>query len=159
MHSWAAVLGCVSVRRIVCFARAGSGAGWALHANDRREMLSSEDRQAVDTIEEASTAVLTLAEGLEQTELLGSRLTKLEIRRQLLSAVDAHAALSARAREAMEELDFSGWASVGQRIREGGESEINASWMAIQAMAPATLGWIRFYKSQKPELFTPPDEE
>src|SRR5450755_586304 len=117
------------------------------------EMLTSEDRQAVDTIENASTAVLTLSEGLEQSELLGSRLTKQEIRRQLLSACDAHAALSLDAREAMEELDFGGWASTGQRIREGGESEVNASWLAIRAMAPTTLGWIRFYRSQKPELF------
>lgn len=127
-------------------------------AKNSTEMLSLEDRQAVDTIEEASTAVLTLAEGLEQTELLGSRLTKFEIRRQLLSAVDAHAALSPAARQALEELDFSGWESTGQRIREGGEAEINASWMAIQAMAPTTLGWIRFYKSKNPELFVPPDE-
>jgi len=118
------------------------------------EMLTSEDRQAVDTIENASTAVLTLSEGLEQTELIGSRLTKQEIRHQLLSASDAHAALSAAAREAMEELDFGGWASTGQRIREGGESEVDACWLAIRAIAPTTLGWIRFYRSQKPELFS-----
>ena len=117
-------------------------------------MLPSEDRQAVTTIENASTAVLTLADGLEQAELLASRLTKQEIRRQLLSACDAHAALSAEAREAMEELDFAGWASTGLRIREGGESEVNASWFAIRAMAPTTLGWVRFYRSQKPELFS-----
>lgn len=116
-------------------------------------MLSREDRQAIDTIEDASTGVLTLAEGLEQSELLGSRLTKQEIRRQLLLASDAHARLSKEAREAMEELDYSGWESTGRRIREGGESEVNASWIAIQALAPTTLGWIRVYRSQKPELF------
>lgn len=120
-------------------------------------MLTIEDRQAVDAIENACTGVLTLAEGLEQTELLASRLTKYEILRELLVACDAHAALSAGAREAMEELDWGGWASIGQRIREGGEAEIKASWLAIRAMAPTTLGWIRFYRSQKPEWFSLPE--
>jgi uncharacterized protein with HEPN domain len=121
-------------------------------------MLTLEDCQAVGAIEEASTAVLTLSEGLEQTELLASRLTKHEILRQLLSACEAHAALSTEARLAMEELDFEGWSNTGQRIREGGESEANACWFAIRAMAPTTLGWIRFYRSQKPELFSLPEE-
>jgi len=121
-------------------------------------MLTSADRDALGIIENACTGVLTLSEGLEQAELLASRLTKQEIRRQLLSACDAHAALSADAREAMEELDFAGWVSAGQRIREGGESETNACWLAIRAMAPSTLGWIRFYRSRKPELFSLPEE-
>ena len=82
------------------------------------ERMTFADRQAVDTIEDASTAVLTLCEGLEQTELFGSRLTKQEVLRQLLSACDAHATLSPDAREAMEELDFAGWASTGQRSRD-----------------------------------------
>jgi uncharacterized protein with HEPN domain len=111
-------------------------------------MLTDKDREALDTIENASTAVLTLSEGLEQSELLASRLTNHEIRRQLLCACDAHAALSAEAREMLEELDFVGWASAGERIRAGGESEVNASWLAIRAMAPTTLGWIRFYRSR-----------
>ena len=117
-------------------------------------MLISEDRLAVDIIENACTAVLTLSEGLEQTELMASRFTKHEIRRQLLSTCDAHAALSAEAHEALEELDFAGWVGIGQRILEGGESEVHASWLAIRAMAPTTLGWVRFYRSQKPELFS-----
>lgn len=116
-------------------------------------MLTHEDLRALDIIEEASTAVLTLSEGLEQNELLSSRLTKFEIRRQLLSVCDAHASLSAEAHGALEELDFGGWAIVGQRIREGGDSEGKASWLAIRAMAPTTLGWVRFYRSRKPELF------
>jgi len=121
-------------------------------------MLTSEDRQAVGCIEDACTGVLTLAEGLEQSELLASRLTKHEILRQLSSVCDAHASLSAEACAAMEELDFEGWANTAQRIREGGESEANASWFAIRAMAPTTLGWIRFYRSQKAELFSLPEE-
>jgi len=121
-------------------------------------MLTREDQKAVDAIEDASTGVLTLSEGLEQTELLSSRLTRHEIRRLLLSACDAHASLSFEARLAMEELDFGGWAIVGQRIREGGESEANARWLAIRSMAPTALGWIRFYRSQKPELFSVPEE-
>jgi len=116
-------------------------------------MLTSADRDALGIIDNACTGVLTLSEGLEQAELLASRLTKQEIRRLLLSACDAHAALSAAAREAMEELDFGGWATAGERIREGGESEIDACWLAIRAMAPSALGWIRFYRSRKPELF------
>jgi len=121
-------------------------------------MLTREDRQRVAAIEDATTAVLTLCEGLEQSELLSSRLTKREIRRHLLLACDAHASLSVEARLAMEELDFGGWAIAGQRIREGGASEAHASWLAIRAMTPATLGWIRFYRSQKPDLFSRPDE-
>ncbi|HEY0469401.1 MAG TPA: hypothetical protein VGC79_34665 [Polyangiaceae bacterium] len=121
-------------------------------------MLTSEEQQTVAAIENSCTAVLTLSEGLEQTELLASRLTKYEIRRELLNVCDAHAGLSADAREAMEELDFAGWLSIGQRIRAGGESEANACWLAIRALAPTTLGWIRFYRSQKPALFSRSEE-
>ena len=116
-------------------------------------MLTREDCQAVDAIEDASTSVLTLAEGLTPAELRTSRLTKFELRRQLLRMCDAHAALSAAARERMEELDFDGWANTRRRLCEGGESESSASWIAIGAMAPTTLGWIRFYRSRNPELF------
>lgn len=122
-------------------------------------MLTNADRLAVKAIEDAATSVLTLAEGLEQSELASSRLTKGEIVRQLLIACAAYASLSVEARVTLEELDFGGWAIIELRLREGGESAASASWLAIRAMAPTTLTWIRFYRSQKPELFYSSDRE
>ena len=55
-------------------------------------------------IEQTGTAVVTLIEGLEQSVLLRSGLTRGEVLRQLKTLADSAAQMEAPAREAMPEL-------------------------------------------------------
>lgn len=60
-------------------------------------------------IEQAATAVATLVEGLEQNELLRSRLTRAEVLRQLKTLADSVGQIEPAARAEMPELDWDGW--------------------------------------------------
>ncbi|HET9934481.1 MAG TPA: hypothetical protein VFQ35_27445 [Polyangiaceae bacterium] len=116
--------------------------------------LSTADVAAIDLIESAATGVLTLAEGLDADELSRSRLTQFEVRRGLLQAASAALALSERALASMPELDVSGWRHTKQRLDTPTGTDAHSVWFAVQALAPATIGWIRFYRARHPELFS-----
>jgi hypothetical protein len=105
-------------------------------------------------IEQSGTAVATLVEGLEQSELLRSRLTRGEVLRQLKTLASSVAQMEAHARDAMPELDWSGWDSMRARF-EGppGEALDTALWFACESLVPATLLWLRVYQQSQPELF------
>ena len=98
--------------------------------------------------------MLTLVEGLTPEELAHSRLTRHEVRRHLESAVAAAAALSRAARDAMPEVDFDAWQKVGEGLAKDALAEGNATQLAIHALGPASLGWLRYYRAHHPELFT-----
>lgn len=105
-------------------------------------------------IEQAGTAIATLVEGLEQDELLRSRLTRAEVLRQLKILADSAAQLGASARDAMPELDWSGWDSMRERFdAPPGEALDTALWFACESLVPATLLWLRVYQQSQPELF------
>jgi hypothetical protein len=110
-------------------------------------MMHIEDFARLETISAAATGVLTMAEGLERAELDGSRITRREISRLLLVAADAVSALSSEARAALVELDVRAWQLTAERLRAGGDTESDARWFATHALAPATLGWLDFYRS------------
>lgn len=109
--------------------------------------MHSQDLNSLETIATAATSVLTIAEGLERTELDGSRITGHEISRLLLVIVDAVRRLSDEARAAMPELDIQAWLIAGQQLHLGGTPAKDARWFGIQALAPATLGWLQVYRS------------
>lgn len=104
---------------------------------------------ALGAVEAALTAVLTLAEGLSHAELLGSRLTRREVRRQLLDASSALAALGAAGRDRFAELDWDGFAAATQGLRIGGAAEDDALRVAVAELAPGVLSWIRVYRRQR----------
>lgn len=116
-------------------------------------MLPTEDLLRIEAFEQATTSLLTLTESLEREELARARLTRLEVRRCLLDATSAIGALSAEAQEALPELDRAAWRATQRRLDAGEAVESETAWFAIQALAPTTLGWLRFYRSQQPELF------
>ncbi|MHB9119136.1 MAG: hypothetical protein ACYC2R_12810 [Burkholderiales bacterium] len=105
-------------------------------------------------IEEAGTAVLILSEGLEQAELLGSRLTRAEVLRQVGVMAETAANLPAQTRAVLAEVDWDGWESMARRLDAGGGAADEALWFAVRSLVPAALMWLRVYRQNQPELFT-----
>lgn len=104
-------------------------------------------------IEEAGVAVLTLTEGLEKDEFLASRLTRTETQRQLKIMGESAANLPPRMHALLAEVDWCGWQRVSQRLGASGDSERDALWFAVRALVPATLMWLRVYRTNQPEVF------
>jgi uncharacterized protein with HEPN domain len=105
-------------------------------------------------IEQAGTSVAILIEGLEREDLLRTRLTRLEVLRQLKVLADSLAQLGGYAREALPELDWDGWNSIRTRFdAQPGEALDEALWFACESLVPATLLWLRVYQQSQPELF------
>ncbi len=105
-------------------------------------------------IEAAGVAVLTLTEAVEEAELLGSRLTRREVERQLGVIADSAARLDAATRETVAEVDWAAWQALQPLLRQGGGSELDqALWQAVSERLPATLAWMRTYRANQPELF------
>lgn len=101
---------------------------------------------ALERLDAALTAVLTLAEGLDRSELARAPLTRAEIRRQLGLAIIAVEGLWADSTAPeMPELDPGAWSRIASNLACGGQPEQDAIWYAIQQLAPATLGWCRVY--------------
>ena len=104
-------------------------------------------------IEEASIAVLTLAEGLEKEEFLNSRLTRAEVRRQVKVMTDIAGKLPPQTCTLMAEVDWAGWAATARQLNEPGQAADDALWFAARSLIPATVMWLRVYRNNQPELF------
>lgn len=104
-------------------------------------------------IEEAGVGVMILTEGLEEAELLGSRLTRAEVQRQVKSMSDAAARLPGDTRKLLAEIDWDGWQAVARQLNEGGAATDTALWFAARSLVPAMLMWLRVYRQNQPELF------
>lgn len=106
------------------------------------------------TMEEAGEGVLTLTEGLQDAELLGSRLTRSEVARQLRMLTEAAMALPIELRNNMPEVDWAGIGAAGSALAgPAGAALDDALLFASHALVPATLMWMRVYKEQHPEWF------
>jgi uncharacterized protein with HEPN domain len=105
-------------------------------------------------MEQAGISVATLIEGLERAELLRSRLTRAEVLRHLKILADSAAQVEPVMREAMPELDWSGWTSMGAHFAApAGAARDDAIWFACTSLTPATLLWLRVYRQSQPALF------
>jgi uncharacterized protein with HEPN domain len=105
------------------------------------------------TLEEAGTAILTLVDGIAEAQFRASRLTRAEVRRQLLLMCAAAADLERAARERMPELEWSAWNDTSLRLQTNGPEADAAMWFAIGSLVPATLTWLRVYRKEQPGLF------
>ena len=103
-------------------------------------------------IEEAGIAVLTLTEGLEQDEFLASRLTRAETQRQVRIMSESAANLPPQMQTTLAEVDWGGWHTVARQLGASGDAE-DALWFAVRSLVPATLMWLRVYRTNQPELF------
>ena len=105
-------------------------------------------------VEQTLTDVLTLAEGLDQTALLRSRLTRAQVQTQLLTIADALGALSIDKVESAPELNWQGWAGARMDLASNQpEARDAALWAAVSGLVPETLIWLRVYRDQRPSLF------
>lgn len=105
-------------------------------------------------VEQAGLAVLTLAENLSRDELLRSRLTREEVRRQLRILEGSLAALPAGLKRAMPEIDWQGWQGLRPHLAlPSGDAVDDALWFAVESLTPALLLWLRVYRQGQPELF------
>jgi uncharacterized protein with HEPN domain len=112
------------------------------------------DSALLGLMEQAGIAVATLIEGLERDELLRSRLTRAEVLRQLQLLANSAAHVEPAMREAMPELDLSGWDAMRTRFgAPAGDALDETLWFACTALMPATLLWLRVYRQSQPELF------
>lgn len=105
-------------------------------------------------IEEAGSAVLILMESIEETEFIKSRLTRSEVRRQLLIIATIATKITPEVRQQMPELDWDGWNALAREL-DGSNSarEDVALWFGIRSLTPALLMWLRVYRQNQPELF------
>jgi hypothetical protein len=107
------------------------------------------------TIDEAGVAVLTLTEGLQDDELLGSRLTRSEVLRHLKLFTEAALSLSAEMRADMPEVDWAGLQSAATPLAgPAGPALDEALLMGAKALVPGVLMWLRVYKQQHPQWFS-----
>ena len=112
------------------------------------------DAAHLGLIEQAATDVAILIEGVERGQLLRSRLTRGEVLRQLQQLAGSAAQMDPGTREAMPELDWSGWNSLRQRLAApAGPALDEALWFACESLVPATLLWLRVYQHSQPSLF------
>jgi hypothetical protein len=110
----------------------------------------------LQAINEAGEGVLILVEGVEDEELLASRLTRAEVMRQSSLLIDAAAALPPEMRQAMPEVDWDGLATTGLALAgPAGPARDEALVTAARALVPATLMWMRVYKTAQPDWFAP----
>lgn len=103
----------------------------------------------LQTIEEAGVAILTLCEGIEESEFSRSRLTRQETCRQLEILGKAALTIEPVARAAFPEINWAAW--VG--IAETGSNDNPHVWQVISELVPDTLMWLRVYRNNQPELF------
>jgi uncharacterized protein with HEPN domain len=105
-------------------------------------------------IQESGEAVLTLIDSLEEEEFLRSRLTREEVRRQLLQLAETLLWLPEPAREIMAEIDWGGWRAARLAMETSGRAQDDALWFAARSLVPATLSWMRVYRQERPDLFS-----
>lgn len=104
-------------------------------------------------IEEAGISVLTLTEGLERDEFLASRLTRAETQRQVKTMSESAANLPPEMQTVLVEVDWDGWHSVARQLGENAQAGQEALWFAVRSLVPATLMWLRVYRTNQPEIF------
>ena len=105
------------------------------------------------TIQEAGEAVLVLTDGLEEGELLASRLTRAEVTRQLGVLASTLRSLPDDAVRTMPESDWAGWRGMATGRSLGGPACDEALWFGSRSLVPATISWLRVYRRSHPELF------
>lgn len=104
-------------------------------------------------IEEAGAAVLTLTEGLDEDEFLGSRLTRVETLRYVRNLCASAGNVPPTTQALLPEIEWRGWQAVAQQLDADSKTQGEALWFAARSLVPATLMWLRVYRTNQPEVF------
>jgi hypothetical protein len=106
-------------------------------------------------IEDAGVGVMTLTEGLQDDELVGSRLTRAETIRHLLLLTEAAKGLPDVMRAGMPEVDWAGLSASGLALSgPRGPAQDEALLLGAKVQVPAALMWLRVYRTQQPDWFS-----
>ncbi|MEY2844031.1 MAG: hypothetical protein RI920_2068 [Pseudomonadota bacterium] len=106
-------------------------------------------------IEDAGVGVMTLTEGLQDDELVGSRLTRAETIRHLLLLTEAAKGLPDVMRAGMPEVDWAGLSAAEQALSgPRGPAQDEALLLGAKALVPTALMWLRVYRTQHPDWFS-----
>lgn len=112
------------------------------------------DGALLGIIEQAGVAVLTLTEDIAEGEFFASRLTRIEVLRQLRTIADSVAGMSPALRRTLAEVDWPTWDALGPLLRAPRvRAQDEAVWFAVGSTVPALLLWMRVYRKNQPELF------
>jgi len=119
-------------------------------------MLLSSAQLAI--LEDAGSAILTLTDGIEPQEFFASRLTQQEVLRQTRIMAETAANVADALKRRMPEVDWAGWFVLHSQLVGQGGFERDALWFAVRSLVPATLLWLRVYRKEVPEAFSPVPE-
>lgn len=106
-------------------------------------------------LENAGEAILTLTDDITPEEFFASRLTQQEVLRQTRIMAETAANVSETLKRQMPEIDWAGWFVLHSQLVGQGGFERDALWFAVRSLVPATLMWMRVYRKDVPELFSP----
>lgn len=106
-------------------------------------------------LEEAGQAVLILAEGLEPDEFFDSRITQHEVLRQMTVMAGIAVKVPEDLKQKMIEIDWAGWSVLSVQLTMADGSGRDALWFGVRSLVPATLMWLRVFRKNIPELFSP----
>lgn len=109
----------------------------------------------VAIIQEAGEGVIILGDGIADSELLGSRLARHEMRRQVQTIARSLGNLEHSAAAALPEIDWAAWATTARQlgVDQAGPQADEALLFAARSLVPATLMWLRVYQQNQPGLF------
>lgn len=108
----------------------------------------------LDILEQAGEDVLTLTEGIEPEKFFSSHLTQMEALRQIRIMAETVGNLPGELKSQIAEIDWAGWSVLATQLATTGGFERDAVWFGVRSLIPATLLWLRVYRSNQPELFS-----
>ena len=104
-------------------------------------------------IETAGEGILTLTEGVDPDEFFKSKITQMEVLRQLRIMTESISNVPFELKSNMAEIDWAGWSMLNMQLTAAGGFERDAIWFAVRSLVPATLMWLRVYRRSSPEVF------
>lgn len=108
----------------------------------------------LDILEQTGTGVLILTEGLEEAEFFATRLTRQEVLERMQTMATTATHVPSEVKVQLAEIDWAGWSALAAQFSAPGDSERDALWFGVRSLVPATLMWLRVYRSNQPELFS-----
>ncbi len=97
--------------------------------------------------------VITLTEGISETEFFSSSLTRKEVFRLLRSMTQTAADIPLEIRNRMPLIDWAAWAALQNKLEQPAVYPLQI-WVAIQELTPMTVHHLNGYRRTQPKLFS-----
>ena len=106
-------------------------------------------------IEDAGVVILTLTEAVGPEEFFSSRITQHEVMRHMRVLAETAANVPDELKRKLIDIDWAGWDVLCANLTLEGGFERDVVWFGVRSLVPATLMWLRFYRKDAPEWFSP----